>query len=245
MGRAADRYVDRLLRGRRGEPFTPTDDELAEIRTAVELAGARADDAEPRAAFVAALRDRLAAAQAGTDAAAAPAARAPRPLLPGGGRVPARRRVLQACAVAASGFAAGFATDQVVRPDAPEGARQAAGAELIAAHGAWHPVVAAADLPEGAVRDFDLGGVVGFVHRDGGRVRAVSGICTHQACRLTLDDSRASLVCPCHGATFAPSGRPLHNFRSSTPLPPLPRLPVREAGGRIEVWGPAQPPRPV
>lgn len=240
MGRDADRYVDRLLRGRRPEPFTPTDDELAEIRTAIELVGSRPDDARPRDGFVDDLRDRLAAAQqdpAGSAAAPVPAAVRPaRPALS-----PARRRLLQAGAVAASAFAAGFATDRCLGPDRGRD-RTAADAALTPSRGTWHTVAAASDLPEGAVRDFDLGAVAGFVHRDGGRLRAVSGVCTHQACRLTLDDARATLVCPCHGATFTLAGDPLHNFRSHRPLPPLPRLAVRRHEGLIQVYGPASPP---
>jgi cytochrome b6-f complex iron-sulfur subunit len=108
--------------------------------------------------------------------------------------------------------------------------------------GVWHTVAAAADLPEGAVRDFDLGAVAGFVSRESGRLRAVSGMCTHQACRLALDEARTALVCPCHGATFAVAGTALHNDRSPRPLPPLPRLAVREHRGSVQVYGPAAAP---
>lgn len=250
MGRAADRYVDRLLRGRRPDAFTPTDEEAAEIRTAVELAGSRTGDAEPREEFVSALRERLAAGQAQAAAASGEGAGASSGQIgqqpPAVRRLsPVRRRVLQAGAVAACGFAAGFATDRGLAPDTPgaPGGGQQAEPDLTPSHGVWHPVLAADDLPEGGVHAFDLGSVVGFVHRVGGRLRAVSGVCTHQACRLALDESRDFLVCPCHGATFALAGGPLHNYRSHQPLPPLPRLPVREHAGRIEVYGPAA--RPV
>jgi cytochrome b6-f complex iron-sulfur subunit len=115
--------------------------------------------------------------------------------------------------------------------------------ELRPSHGTWHTVAVDADLPEGGVQDFDLGTVSGYLHRTGGRLRAVSGICTHQACRLALDEARTTLVCPCHGATFTPSGDPLHNDRSPHPLPALPRLAVREHEGAIQVFAPAtQPP---
>jgi nitrite reductase/ring-hydroxylating ferredoxin subunit len=89
------------------------------------------------------------------------------------------------------------------------------------------------------VRPFDLGSVEGFLRRASGRVQAVSGICTHQGCRLDLAAARDKLSCPCHGATFTVAGVNLtHPRQSGGPLPALPRLPVREVGGRIEVYAP-------
>ena len=40
-----------------------------------------------------------------------------------------------------------------------------------------------------------------------GRIQAVSGICTHQGCRLHLDTPATGYVCPCHGATFDLNGQ--------------------------------------
>jgi Rieske Fe-S protein len=44
-----------------------------------------------------------------------------------------------------------------------------------------------------------------FVIRQGGKLFALSAICTHRKCRLTakLD---GSFYCPCHGSTFDPAG---------------------------------------
>lgn len=234
MGRDADRFVDDLLRGRRPEAFTPTEEELAEIRAAIALAAARPDADRPRDAFVAELRERVAAQNAASQDDRAPAPGRPRPRL-----TPARRRFLRAGAVAASAFTVGFVTDHCLGAGPSGGAVATEDGDITSTEGVWHTVAAGAELPEGSTRDFDLGAVVGFVHRASGRLRAVSGICTHQACRLTLDDARTTLVCPCHGATFAPTGAPLHNFRTHDPLPPLPRLPVREHDGLIQVYGPA------
>jgi nitrite reductase/ring-hydroxylating ferredoxin subunit len=89
------------------------------------------------------------------------------------------------------------------------------------------------------VFSFDLGAVVGFARRVAGRVQAISGICTHQGCRLALDTPRDTLVCPCHGATFAVTGTPLtHPYRQAVPLPALPRLAVRERDGHIQIYAP-------
>lgn len=245
-GRGADRFVDRLLRRRRPRAFDPTEEDVAVVRTAIELVAARPGADRPRQEFVDELRGRIAAQQAAAERESEPAA-APAVVRPWTVTLtPGRRRFLRAGAVAASAFTAGFATDRCLGPssssDAPAAADGAGGGEIMPTTGAWQTVVAAADLPEGAVRDFDLGAVVGVVHRTGGRLRAVSAVCTHQACRLGLDDARTTLVCPCHGATFALEGAPLHNFRSHHPLPPLPRLAVREHQGQIQVYGPADHP---
>ncbi|MDR3460074.1 MAG: Rieske 2Fe-2S domain-containing protein [Verrucomicrobiae bacterium] len=44
-----------------------------------------------------------------------------------------------------------------------------------------------------------------FIVRQGGKLFALSAICTHRKCKLTakLD---GSFYCPCHGSTFDPAG---------------------------------------
>jgi nitrite reductase/ring-hydroxylating ferredoxin subunit len=155
-----------------------------------------------------------------------------------------RRRFLGAGLLTAGAFSAGLLTDSLLKAASPGAPAAPQDAELLPAHGAWHTVTTSQALPEGSVIDFDLGAVTGFVHRTQGRLRAVSGVCTHQACRLTLDIPRTGLVCPCHGATFTLAGRNLHNYRSHHPLPALPRLPVRELDGAIQVYAPDIPPPP-
>ena len=68
-----------------------------------------------------------------------------------------------------------------------------------------------AENPELAV----IGGVV-FVATAGRKLfltrisdtelRAVSAICTHQACTVTWDEGSEKLVCPCHGSQFTAAG---------------------------------------
>jgi Rieske Fe-S protein len=65
----------------------------------------------------------------------------------------------------------------------------------------------------------------------------VSGVCTHQGCRLVLDAGDTELMCPCHGATFGLSGAVLRH-RLSFRLTALPRLAVRELGDVIQVFAP-------
>lgn len=108
-------------------------------------------------------------------------------------------------------------------------------------HGVWLTAVASADLPEGAVRAFTVGAITGFIQRTNGQLRAVSGICTHQGCRLSLAARPARLVCPCHGATFTLDGAVL-THRFPIPLAALPSIEVREANGAVQVYAPRPTP---
>jgi cytochrome b6-f complex iron-sulfur subunit len=103
--------------------------------------------------------------------------------------------------------------------------------------GSRQATLASADLPDGAVHPSTLTTLTGFVERAGGRLRAVSGICTHQGCRLELADAATELACPCHGATFALDGAVLRH-RLSVQLTALPRIAVRESGGVVQVYAP-------
>ena len=98
-------------------------------------------------------------------------------------------------------------------------------------------MAAVADLPDGAVRGFDVGTVTGFVGRGADGLRAVSGICTHLGCRLALDAASRELLCPCHNAAFAVTGELVHH-QLPTPPPPLPLIAVREAEGAVQIFAP-------
>ncbi|MFD0632141.1 Rieske (2Fe-2S) protein [Catenulispora yoronensis] len=187
------------------------------------------DAQRPRETFVEDLRRRLAEQHDDPRPAAevaVPAAYRPR----------GRRRFLAATALTATSVAAAVAVDRAVI--GPASAAGMAEGELSVDSGRWQSVMAAADLPEGATLPFDLGAVTGFLRRTSGRVQAVSGICTHQGCRLRLDPPREQLACPCHGATFTLAGAPLTRPHGSHPLPALPRLPVRIDGEQIQVYAP-------
>ena len=41
----------------------------------------------------------------------------------------------------------------------------------------------------------------------GGRIRAFSGICTHESCELGWNQRQQLIRCPCHGSGFFPDGR--------------------------------------
>lgn len=216
------RYIEDLLASRRPRAFRSGPDEAAMVRTAVILRAARPGSGAPTEEFVTGLRKRL-AAELGGGTHQEPAAK---------GR-PRRSFMATAAAAAAGAAAACVGGDQLLtRPDAP-----AAGGEIVPDRGTWQAVLASADLPEGAVRPFTLSTLVGFVQRTGGRPRAVSGVCTHQGCRLVLDKAATELDCPCHGAVFALDGTVLRQ-RLSVPINPLPGIAAREHGGIVEIYAP-------
>lgn len=168
----------------------------------------------------------------------------------GTGLVAGRRGFLQVGALTATGAAAGLAADRLLSDRTDPATQGAGGAPNLgvlspATGGSWQTVAASADLHEGDVLSFDQGPVTGFVRRVSGRVQAVSATCTHQACRLALNTPQTTLVCPCHGATFALDGTNLtHPLQVDRPLPALPRVPVRETEGVIQIYAPSPSPSP-
>ncbi|WP_197938507.1 Rieske (2Fe-2S) protein [Phytohabitans flavus] len=134
---------------------------------------------------------------------------------------------------AAAGAAAGVAVDRALTE--PSGAGDAR--TLRPNTGTWHTVAAAVDLPEGAVRQFDVGSVIGFVTRTSGQLLAVSGFCSHLHCRLSLDSAKRELLCPCHRTAFTVGGEVVR-FQLAVPPPSLPHIVVREVDGDIQVLAP-------
>jgi Rieske Fe-S protein len=74
-----------------------------------------------------------------------------------------------------------------------------------------------------------------------GHLEAISGICTHQGCRLWFDQPDNQLRCPCHSTSFTPTGQVVTHALAIAPKP-LPRFEVRERNGVIEVFAPKAPP---
>jgi len=234
MKRPIERYVDSLLRHRRPKPFTPTEDDVALARTAIELAAAAPDAHQPREAFIDQLRRRLAAQETQPEPdTSRPAAR----------WTPGRRSVLAGLAVSAAGAAGALADHALTSPTAEP--PPAADGELRSVAGTWQTVATETDLPDGAVLPFDLGVVTGFLRRDAGQLHAVSGACTHPGCRLDLHAARRELTCPCHGATFTVAGRPLTYPHNTLRLTPLARLPVRIEQGHVQILAPPRPSGPT
>jgi cytochrome b6-f complex iron-sulfur subunit len=220
--RSLRRYINDLLRGRRPKPFRPDDFEAAQIRTAIDLQASRHGSDPPSDEFLADLHRRLAAQQDGT---AQPA----RTLNA------TRRNVIIGTSAAAAAAVAAVSIDRALI----DGTQVAdGGRELTPNSGRWMRVAASADVTDGVMRPFDVGSVIGFVRRVNGKPEAVSGVCTHQGCRLWFDAPDDRLRCPCHSTSFAPAGQVLTHQLPIAPKP-LPTLMIREENGAIEVFVPA------
>jgi cytochrome b6-f complex iron-sulfur subunit len=229
--RGLRRYVDDLLDGRRPRPFDADGFEAAQIRTAIELRAARTASDTPREQFLTNLHRRLAARIPGVHDT-------PDPLT---GPHATRRQVVVAASAAAlaggAGVVAGVATGRVI-PDGHSGADRP---WMQPSDGSWRVVAASADVPAGVMYPFDVGSVVGFVRRVNGQPEAISGVCTHQGCRLWFDQPLDQLRCPCHSTSFSPTGQVLSHLLPIAP-DPLPRLEVRQLDGSIEVFVADKPP---
>jgi cytochrome b6-f complex iron-sulfur subunit len=240
--RGLGRFVEDLLGSRRPRRFRASQDDAEVIRTAITLRAARPGDSTPRPEFVSALHERLAAeVQASapdTPAPQTPEPQTPEPHTPEPQRLAGpRRRFLAAASLAAGAATAGAGIDHALTGSQAGSVQQSAQSTMRPDAGGWQTVLASADLPDGLARAFDAGVVTGFAQRQGGRVRAVSGVCTHQGCLLRLAAPQTRLVCPCHGATFRLDGTVL-SHRLNIALAPLPRLAVREVNGSVQVFVP-------
>lgn len=222
-------YIDDLIRGRRPKPFRPDDFEAAQIRTAIELRASRPGDDAPSQEFLAGLQGRL-AEQMGEPPSTAEQRR---------WHAPTRRTVLVSTSAAAAAAAVAVTTDRLINQK-PEVNPPQASDEIVPNTGSWQRVAASSAVPEGGVHPFDLGFVNGFVRRVGGQIEAVSGVCTHQGCKLWFDGAHDRLQCPCHTTSFATDGRVITHQLPIAPKP-LPTFEVREADGHIEVFAPDRP----
>jgi nitrite reductase/ring-hydroxylating ferredoxin subunit len=227
--RTVRRFVEGLLRGQPTERARPDDFEAEQMRTAIELRAARLGSDAPREEFVTDLHRRLAAAVSEEPATVSHPRWAPR-----------RRQVVIGTSVAAASAAAGLVVGRNLL--APSETREATPTQgqLEPNAGTWQAVGASVDLPAGGALAFDLGSVNGFIHRTDAKLEAVSGVCTHQGCKLWLDAPDSRLRCPCHSTSFSLEGATLTHQLPTAP-PPLPKLQVREINGVIEVFAPAKP----
>jgi cytochrome b6-f complex iron-sulfur subunit len=225
--RALRRYIDDLLRGRRPKPFRPDDFEAAQIRTAIELQAARQESDAPRPEFLTDLHRRLAAQQ---DSAARPVPKSNA----------TRRNVIVGTSAAAAAAVAAVSIDRTLIDGQVADGGNSGSQELTPNTGRWVRVAASSEVTRGVMWPFDVGSVIGFVRRVDGKPEAVSGVCTHQGCRLWFDAPDDRLRCPCHSTSFAPTGLVLTHQLSIAPKP-LPTLMVREQGGVIEVFVPESP----
>jgi nitrite reductase/ring-hydroxylating ferredoxin subunit len=140
-----------------------------------------------------------------------------------------RRVLLRTAGLTAAAGVAGAVIERTIA-EQPLGQQ----ATLTPDHGTWRAVAAVADVPAGQAVRFSSGPVEGVVVNDGGTMKAVSAVCTHQGCLLLLDAAAHRLRCPCHPTVFSVSGK-LVSYSLPTPPANLPLLQARVRDGQIEV----------
>jgi nitrite reductase/ring-hydroxylating ferredoxin subunit len=231
-GRTVRRFVDGLLRGQRTEQAHPDDVEAQEMKTAIELRAARTGSDSPREEFITDLHRRLAAEMDEGQHDDATIRRLP---------TSTRRQVVIGTGLAAASAATGIVVGRNLLAPSQRTQQASPPTQVVMDPnaGAWRAVGASADLPKGGALAFDLGSVNGFVHRADAQLEAVSGICTHQGCKLWLDAPDGMLRCPCHSTSFSLEGETLTHQLPTAP-PPLPKFEVREINGVIEVFAPTE-----
>jgi len=97
-----------------------------------------------------------------------------------------------------------------------------------------------AEVPDGELRGYEIGGTRLAVANLDGRVHALGDECTHRSCSLSEGelDPEGQVVCPCHGSRFdLESGEPVGGPAAE----PVPVYPARVEDGWMEVavtsWG--------
>jgi nitrite reductase/ring-hydroxylating ferredoxin subunit len=102
----------------------------------------------------------------------------------------------------------------------------------------WTTVATVAELPDGEMAGFSVGGEDVLVANLGGEYRATGAICTHAGCNLAddgdLEDGAVS--CMCHGSIFdLATGEAIGPPADE----PIPVFEIRVEGNEIQVSPPA------
>jgi len=218
MQSSADRvagYVCDLVRGRRPRRIKASVAELEAMRAAAELVQARTGLDLPDPASLERIRARLFAElnleQRGLVRT----------------RALSRRSWLRTAGVAAAAALVGGAVERTLA--------ESPGQEtLVPATAGWRPVAAVSELPPGHSRAFATGAVQGVVVNSGGRIQALSAVCTHLGCLLTPNDGSQRLDCPCHRTSFDWTGQVVDSGVPYRPAP-LPQIATRIRDGYVEV----------
>jgi len=216
-----DAFLDAVARDRRPPRFPASDEEAEEMRAATLLRAGQPGADSPQPEFVEKLERRLRTAM---NAPAEPQAR----------RLSRRALLGGAAAATAAAVGAGVGVDRLFENAGDTTARTPS--ELLPQNGSWVDVAAVEDVPVGRPLRFTAGNVEGYmVNHGGGRMQAVSAMCTHMACTLVFNSAAQRLDCPCHDAWFGLDGKAIGS-RYPYALPSLPTVRTRVAGGRIEVF---------
>jgi menaquinol-cytochrome c reductase iron-sulfur subunit len=70
-----------------------------------------------------------------------------------------------------------------------------------------------------------------YIIKEGGKLKALSAICTHLGCTVPWDPERNEFVCPCHGGTYSADGKHI----SGPPRRSLDSLETKVSGDKLMV----------
>jgi cytochrome b6-f complex iron-sulfur subunit len=220
---AADRvarFVDDLLHGRRPRRFAASQQEAQAMTAAAGLVAGRVGADIPDNAALDRIHRKLSEA---LDESPVVDLR------------PTRRTWLRTLGTAAAAVVVGVALDEVATNSRLAATSSGAASVLMPDNGTWRPVAAVTQVPAGHAMLVSTASVDAVVVNDGGNISALSGVCTHLACKLQPDDANRKLNCPCHQTAFSWSGKVLY-YRLKTAPATLPRIPVRVTDGQIELF---------
>jgi Rieske Fe-S protein len=86
-------------------------------------------------------------------------------------------------------------------------------------------------LPEGSALRTTVKDQPVILVNVGGKVRAFSGLCTHESCELGWNQRQQLIRCPCHGSGFTPDGQ----VKMGPATRPLPEFPASVRDGKVFV----------
>jgi cytochrome b6-f complex iron-sulfur subunit len=214
------RFVDDLLHGRRPRRFSASKEEAQAMTAAAGLVAGRVGADIPDKPTLDRIHRRLSEALDES---------------PVVDIQPTRRTWLRTFATAAAAVVLGIGLDEAVSRGRPGDTNPGVATVLMPDNGTWRPVAAVIQLPAGHAMPVSTGSIDAVVVNDGGKISAVSGICTHLGCKLQPDDVNRKLNCPCHQTAFSWSGKVLY-YRLKTAPATLPQIPARVNDGQIELF---------
>lgn len=100
--------------------------------------------------------------------------------------------------------------------------------------GIWVAIAALDAVPQGAVKRFEAGAVIGYLQHTVSGFVALSGVCTHMACLLQWNSGEQTFDCPCHGGRFLTNGKAAPG--ALYPYPPLPAIETKVEAGQVWVY---------
>jgi cytochrome b6-f complex iron-sulfur subunit len=122
---------------------------------------------------------------------------------------------------------------------------KASSGEMVPMDGSWQAVAASSDVvADGVMHPFEHGSLIGFRAPRRRPARGSFGNLHAPGLPAVFDAPGDRLRCPCHSASFSPTGQLLSHQLPVAPTP-LPQLQAREVNGTIEVLGPVEPTKPA